>query len=816
MDFDNRFGKYRSPARLVFLAFLYAIIGVIVLGANPLKGETTGPFDLLASYPGWQPEDDIVAVRNRERSDILDSLVPEWTEAKKQITSGILPLWNPLPAGGHGALFEPTRSLLTPAFLLFLLTPDPAFGFYLAVLSSLIFAGLGMHLFVARRCHEIAGLFSGISYMMCGFITAWLFWPHTLTAIWIPWLLLAVDIFVTKRSLGALAGVAVTMALMFLGGFPFVVAIGIGAALVYAAVVSSGSGPRNMVLATSGVAIGLALGLCLVAVHLLGIWTMLQDIYLGYRHGGTPFGLSDAKLLSRPWASASPRVEANMFVGTLALLLSACGLVALLIPRTRRMALVAIIFIFVGGALVFGVLPVEWGRQLPVLSSNPWSRAILLLDIGIILLAAAGLDWLLRRINKKAFILTSGLLICGVQGVDLLYQFRHFNGPTPAEYYYATGDDLKDLSARIGRFQYIVQDASYFMISGTTGTLGLGDWYGHSLRSPAMRDLLASMAVNPFSSPTSTSLRISSFNLSDPKMDAVANCYAIYPSTESHEVLRAPGHQRYAMPAFDGQQLTQIVAFSSKVTLSAVAVRLATYAAVGLDGDVTLIVAPVGKGQSLLELSRPASEVVDNRFVEFEFEQDIVLPAGHYSLQLDYKPGPKDKRLTAWIMRGGSGLSLGDAVLDGTLEYVLYGPPTDAMEIVSDNGHITIAHNRGCLEGPYWTGNLADPVPTADTAIVSLENYVPHDFTLTVAAMNDGYVVVPMQYQPGWTATLDGEPQIIERVFGVMPAVAVDKGESTIRFSYSPPRWKLGLGISGGAIAMLLLAWFLQRRRKPQ
>src|SRR3546814_355388 len=149
-----------------------------------------------------------VNVRHPERTDILDALLPAWLDARRQLREGHLPLWNPLRAGGVAGLVDPVHAELTPAFLIFAIAPDPAFGFYFSVLFNLAIAVLGMHLLAGARYSMGAALFSGISYMMCGFIAAWLFWPHTHTAIWIPWLLFAVDRYIAEGKRAALAGIS--------------------------------------------------------------------------------------------------------------------------------------------------------------------------------------------------------------------------------------------------------------------------------------------------------------------------------------------------------------------------------------------------------------------------------------------------------------------------------------------------------------------------------------------------------------------------------------------------------------------------------
>ena len=162
---DNGFLPWMSKLvrRLFGWPLVYALIAAAALGANPLAGQTVGPFDLLASYPGWNPDGQVVAVRHSERSDILDVVLPTWLDAREQIRDGHLPLWNRLRAGGAAGLFDPTNGMLTVPFAIFAASPNPAIGFHLAILACLVVAGLGMHRLVSRRHGPWVGLFGGIS-----------------------------------------------------------------------------------------------------------------------------------------------------------------------------------------------------------------------------------------------------------------------------------------------------------------------------------------------------------------------------------------------------------------------------------------------------------------------------------------------------------------------------------------------------------------------------------------------------------------------------------------------------------------------------
>jgi Bacterial membrane protein YfhO len=800
----------------------YVVLGVALLGANPFRGETTGPFDLLAAHPGWKADEAPVSVRNRERSDILDALVPEWTEARRQIREGIVPLWNPLRAGGDAGLLDPTNAQLTVPFAVYAASPDPALGFYLAILSSLVIAGLGMHLLVARHCGPLAALFAGISYMACGFITAWLFWPHAQTAILVPWLLLAVGSFASTGSLRSFAGIALATAMLFLGGFPFVVAIGFGAALVHASIMATRLDGRSMLLRPAATAAAMALGLVLVAIPLL---TMLSDfavLDLGYRRGGSAMTLElHRQLLWMPWAGQEPHVESNMYVGRLALVFALFGLASLFGRSRSVLAWTGMACFFSGAILVFGILPRDIGRHLPVLSSNPWGRAILLMDIGLILLAAVGVDQLVKKIRWGYVALVVGIALCVLQGIDLRTQFRQFNGPTPAKYFYPVSHGLAVLQDTIRPFQYAGQDSSYFLQSGTLGTLGIGEWYAHALRTPQLHNLLDAMAEQPFSSHSATAITISDFHWSDDLTDAVGLCYAVYPSkTGLRELIATSRKSRknVALPPINNIELVQPIRVAKVTRLTSVAIKLATYRAMDVDGQVTVMVRTASDGVEIARSTLAAAEVLDNRMAFFPFPAMPMLSPGVHDLVITYVPGPNKRNLTAWLLADVPGKVLrAGKLIPGSLQYAILGPLDPSLEAIAEGDGVTVAKNTGCVDGAYWTADLTAPLSSRQGGAARLQQYVPHHFRIRSQAKSPGYVIVPMQYQEGWQVRVDGRAARMRLVKGVLPAVAVPAGSAEVTFAYRPPHWQLGLAISGTAILTLVGLWGVgTRRRKRQ
>lgn len=60
-----------------------------------------------------------------------------------------------------------------------------------------------------------------------------------------------------------------------------------------------------------------------------------------------------------------------------------------------------------------------------------------------------------------------------------------------------------------------------------------------------------------------------------------------------------------------------------------------------------------------------------------------------------------------------------------------------------------------------------------------------------------GFVVLADTYYPGWQAILDGEKTTIYRANSILRAIYVPAGQHTITFTFRPPDFFIGLGISG-------------------
>ena len=77
----------------------------------------------------------------------------------------------------------------------------------------------------------------------------------------------------------------------------------------------------------------------------------------------------------------------------------------------------------------------------------------------------------------------------------------------------------------------------------------------------------------------------------------------------------------------------------------------------------------------------------------------------------------------------------------------------------------------------------------------------------TDAAM-PAYLVLSDTFDPGWSATVDGQPAPIWPAYLAFRAVYLPQGKHTVVFTYRPAGFVLGLGLSGFGMLLGLFFWF--------
>ncbi|MEM7311191.1 MAG: hypothetical protein AAF682_31275 [Planctomycetota bacterium] len=84
----------------------------------------------------------------------------------------------------------------------------------------------------------------------------------------------------------------------------------------------------------------------------------------------------------------------------------------------------------------------------------------------------------------------------------------------------------------------------------------------------------------------------------------------------------------------------------------------------------------------------------------------------------------------------------------------------------------------------------------AGEGTVEVVSYLPREVILEARLAAPGLVVLADTWAPGWNATVDGEPQPIERVDHALRGVWVPEGTSELVFRYEPASFLVGAGLS--------------------
>jgi hypothetical protein len=153
--------------------------------------------------------------------DFMDTVTefhPMRMAAARQLWSGELPLWLPHIMGGVPLAANPQVAVWYPPTWLFFLMPG-AVGNGLVVLLHYWLGGFGLRACLRRfGVGELAACFAGIGFQFGAFMVSRIaLTPHLYSAIWIPWLLWAIEERDRRRGTGL---VALFFALQLLAGAP--------------------------------------------------------------------------------------------------------------------------------------------------------------------------------------------------------------------------------------------------------------------------------------------------------------------------------------------------------------------------------------------------------------------------------------------------------------------------------------------------------------------------------------------------------------------------------------------------------------------
>ncbi len=420
MQLISRLAVLRTPVGRFSLALVIMAGTAFYVFAPVFKGyalsDVAGRRNVL--YPwAYQPSENPPAIY----PDQAEQFYPWQVLLNGALKSGDFPLWDPYSFAGHPFFSNGQNTLLYPPRLFLALVTGPTKAHDLLVVSHMLLGGLTMFLLLsdARLCFG-ASLFGGMAWMLNSFMLEWMAWePYLAVEALLPLAFLLMRNAVKRRSRPLGVWLGIVMALIFFGGQVLLVEFTLIAILCYGAYLfirkwrqdlRSNSKVRLrriagnlLVLAIPAVVVtGLA------AVQLIPTWMLTQAMdrseltyaeLIEWR-----LRVSDLVFFFVPHAIEAP-YEPYLFLGTPTAILALIGL-----WRKHTLAAFSRVTGLIGLLLATGAPPLVWMlyKVVPGFSHMPLPRLLYLFNFAAAVLAAFGLDWVLRRAPKLARIKLEG------------------------------------------------------------------------------------------------------------------------------------------------------------------------------------------------------------------------------------------------------------------------------------------------------------------------------------------------------------------------------------------------------------------------
>jgi hypothetical protein len=807
---------------------LLIILCLVLLGANPFDGETVAPTDLLVNQYGWRNSDIDVKTIHPIRSDILDARLPRWNQAKDSIRNGEIPIWNPYPINGIPGIQWLPAAILTPSFAMFTIFEDDATGYYFSMLINLLIAALGSYLLLqAFTKNTYAALFGSTVFCFSGFHSAWFFWAHVTTSIWIPWVLLFTYQYLTTQQLKYLPRLSLVIALLVFGGFPSIVVYTfIATTLLVIVHLQWGNGVRNVASNSFSLISFSVLGFLIPLFAIYSLYEMLEFTQAStWRNGGTPLNINHLQKFITPIGHRYGDVERTFYVGLIPLALLLFVIPLAFFKKLTKNMLLGIVLLTLTTTVAFGIIPQDLVRTLPTFSNNNWGRITILIALAFSIISAEILAALFksettRRLNTSLVFLFAISLVL-VQFFDTKRVFDDFNGPVPAETFFPTTATISHLKENLAPLQSVIADRSY-LISGVLANYGISEWFAHGFRTLNEINLLRSeVAIEPFSSPTAALLDCDTVSIQSNVITllGIRNiiCSKLLVNGKLKElVARTSGEKsRPSKLITPATPITQYFSTEADVSTDIISIRIATYRRKTSHADLIL---SIYHQNTLLGRARVAAHTIgDNDWVDFMFPQRINLSGSGNRIVLEAQAVEKKGKLSAWLYpveEGPTYLEQAGKRQNLVLAAKIFRSQTPQdlkYKYYNLEPGIDILENRKVQGSGYFLTDL-DKSLQPDFGVVTLKNYTSTNLEFDYTGNKPGWLILPQRFYPGWKAYVNDSPVQTHIFLGIMPAIQVESGDQ-INYRYEPKLLFYLAFLSLTALLITIILTFSLRNR---
>lgn len=776
-----RRGRQTSPTASAHgavwaVAALVAAVAVIFREAL-LHGHVLSQGDLLYQVLPWRaavPEG--LVVRNPLLADIPLVFYPFLTQIADAFSTGTFPLWSTRLYTGHPFFASFQSAVLSPFTWIAVAVPLP-WGTVAGAAARVLVGGAGALLFARRiGLGWIAAGFCAVAFALNAFSIIWLEHPLSAVAAWLPWLLWAADGVAEGRRSRATAILAGVVALTVFAGHPETALKVLACGGLYG--VARAATSARPVSAVAWVAFAYALGLLISAVQVVPFTEYLQASRAHVQRQAltsNPYALPgrvavaavvpdfwghpvSRDYLAHPNGSGFPSnyAEQQTYPGVVTWVLACVGL------ATRRRWRVVF---FAGTAVLSAALAFGTPGLLAPLTSLPVLRMTLLSRFGFlviasaIVLAAVGLDALVRRTDEPARRLgPAGVAGAATIGVAIAAALWMWHGEL-------IGAQLLPKATAGGLFAAAVAA----LIAGLAYGCARGRIPGPAFGVAACVALTAELAA--FAGGARSWIAAADAFPSTPAIATAQQDTGLFRVLGTFDVLPANTAMAYGLAdprGYDGMAPRQL---SDLLDVSLV-----------FNGSFHLLTHPAG------------SPLVNLLNVKYVFGQPgLDLPASQFT-PVSGGPAPLFENrdvIPRLFLADGYMVRTGNlarrTLRDGLIDL-------RRTAVLETELPVALAPEPGGRDGP---------------GRVDVRHYRDHFVEVTTAAAGRRLLVFTDLYYPGWTADIDGRPADILRANFAFRAVSVPAGTHTIRFRYRPA--SVAWGAAGSAVALavaMALFWW--------
>ena len=149
------------------------------------------------------------------------------------------------------------------------------------------------------------------------------------------------------------------------------------------------------------------------------------------------------------------------------------------------------------------------------------------------------------------------------------------------------------------------------------------------------------------------------------------------------------------------------------------------------------------------------------------------------------------------------------------IRYVISGAPGEHQEQLYHDPRYRFVERDYSFYRIYEAVHFEHPWAMNWPGEVTLTSWTPEHRVFTVESATGGLFTFSEQFFPGWSATIDGQPALIEPWENAFQSVPAPAGHHTIEFLYRTPYLRRGAAISLATLLVLTLLVFRRRAGSP-